>query len=251
MIMVITWTRGDEAAERFVAFAQARGVPAQSVTAWQEVQLTVTTTREGSVAVDLGIAGEQVSAIVNRMPPVPRDASAEERFRVSEGLATLWVALAMFQGPVVNRPDARGYLPSIHLPARGAEVFGLQWVASTVSTRPPDAADGVVASVEQLTTGVYRSIQIHGGADGAVRRYTSAERIGRVLVAGRQAFALDDMAGCEYPHVLPATPLFSVLTLALSGSRAGLICADPIPRWADYAPLADRVHTALLDALAS
>ena len=250
-IIIVVARNGDLAAERFVSHARAHGVAVQQVTAWREISLAITSTREGDVTLDLRIAqtSEPISGILNRMPPTPLDPGPEERFRASEGTATWWSALAAFTGPVLNRPDPRGYLPPIHLPGFGARLLGLEQAPSTLASRPPtDIADADAHAHRPAHPTTQETAAPPGGA---ILRYSPAGPIGRLLVAGGQTFPLGHSPWLLPPRLPHGVPLFAVLTLAPGEAGARLICADPIPRWEDYAHLADRVHGALLSALAT
>lgn len=250
MIMVVTRV-GDLAAERFVGYARARGVAVRQVTTWRDISLAITSTREGDVTLDLRIAqtSEPISGILNRMPPAPLDDGPDERFRASEGAAAWWSALAAFPGPVLNRPDPRGYLPSLHLPGFGARLLGLEQAPSTLASRPhTDSADALAHAHRPAHPTMQEAAAPPGGA---ILRYSLGGPIGRLLVAGGQAFPLDHSPWLLPPQPPRKAPLFAVLTLASGAAGARLICADPVPRWEDYAHLADRVHDALLEALAA
>lgn len=251
MMIVVVTRKGDLVAERFVAHARARGVGARQVIAWREVSLAIASTREGDLALGLHLTEVPgpISAILNRMPPTPLDPSPDERFRASEGAAAWWSALAAFQGPVLNRPDPRGYLPPIHLPGFGARLLGLEQAPSTLASRPPPDRGGIAMHVHTLAHPIVRETAAPTG--GAILRYSPAGPIARLLVAGRHAFPLDHSPWLSPPQPPREAPLFAVLTLALGEAGARLVCADPVPRWEDYAHLADSVHDALLEALAA
>jgi len=213
--------------------------------------MALTSTREGDVTLDLRIAqtSEPISGILNRMPPVPLDPGPDERFRASEGAATWWSALAAFPGPVLNRPDPRGYLPPIHLTGLAARPLGLDQAPSILASRPPTERDRITMHAHRPA---YPTTQENAAPPGgAILRYSPAGPIGRLLVAGKQAFHLDHSPWLSPPQPPREAPLFAVLTLAPGDAGARLICADPIPRWEDYAHLADSVHDALLEALAA
>ena len=162
------------------------------------------------------------------------------------------MALAAFRGPVVNRPDERGYFPLITRSNLGAHRFGVERLGSILSSHAASTVANSAALLAQEGAGMYR--EVHGTrerAGGTTVRYCSQGRIGRVLVAGWRAFPLDDVQWPVIPQPPRATPLFSVLTLAHGDTGTCLIRADPIPRWEDYAALADRVHGALLEALSA
>ena len=251
MMIVVVARKSDLVAERFVGYARARGVAARQVTAWREVSMAITSTRAGDLALGLHLAETPgpISGILNRMPPAPLDDSSDERFRASEGIAAWWSALAAFPGPVLNRPDPRGYLPPIHLPDFGARLLGLEQAPSTLASRPPPAWGGTAMHIHTLAHPTVRETAAPTG--DAVLRYSPAGPIARLLVAGGHAFPLDRSPWLSPPQPPREAPLFAVLTLAPGEAGARLICTDPVPRWEDYAHLADSVHEALLESLAA
>src|SRR6201999_3677871 len=68
----------------------------------------------------------EVGCIVNRGGiALDDELPSEVQFAAFERLAGWWSALALFPGPVINRPTRFGYLPRLDLPAFGSVISEL------------------------------------------------------------------------------------------------------------------------------
>ena len=232
-MILITTRPGDETTERLIAFARERGVAARAVCRWQEVDLSVTAARNGATSVDMRIAGqdELVSGILNRLQPAPRDSSPDEQFLASEGIAAWWPALAAFHGPVVNRPSATTFLPTV----------------AALSRQPPHSGADPARERRFLGASHRRHDRIKCGSAGADA--SPGTRIGRAILAGCRAIPLDDIACPDDIRLSSTDPLFAVVTLARNHGSTVVVAFNPIPTLREYAHLTDQVFAALLETL--
>ncbi|WP_438296013.1 hypothetical protein [Streptomyces sp. HUAS TT7] len=110
MTLLVLAESGDETAIRFARFASDGGVETLVVADFDRLAVTVTVSRD---------LNSHSTVLVDGYPPVgifcrgrlgssPSSAPAA-RFAASEQEATLWAALALWPGPVINRPTVHGY----------------------------------------------------------------------------------------------------------------------------------------------
>jgi len=256
----------DQAAHGFAAWLSARRIPH----AWShdgcDVRLTTHASRAGETRGCLTLAGETGATPVRAVPNRGiRLACVEpdERFRWGEVTAAWWTALALFDGPVVNRPTRRSFLPDLGLASLEACLPRLV-VPSTIG--PPDAApDAPCVNVHRLRDSAYLgrlSSELILDED-ELYRYTpfNPRGVHRMVVAGRRIFDVgcpggavgDALAALLEPlllELLRREALFCSVVVDVEGGRPALLEATPVPQPRHYAHLADLVHGALAEFVA-
>ncbi len=133
----------DETAARFAEFACRSGVPAVVTSGFERASVSVRAERDRAHRVRLTVDGTPVRGVLNRgLGGGPAD-----DFVRSEALAVWWSALALWDGPVANRPTRQGFLPVAEDP--GGHRFLL------AGTKPFDLAGELpAAETARLPTGL-------------------------------------------------------------------------------------------------
>ncbi|MFJ7154359.1 hypothetical protein ACIQUQ_05420 [Streptomyces sp. NPDC101118] len=212
MTLLVLAEDGDETAARFARFATGRGVDTVVAAGFDRLSVTVTVSRglrhRSTVLVDgrppVGILCRGLPAA---SPSVPASASASAaaaaassasasasataaaRFAAAERQAALWAAVALWPGPVVNRPTVYGCPPRLD---------PLELAASTSRIR---AAGTLANGPDEPGNHAYR-LDDHAELDPAARTpydvvhvtRIDAGRTRRFLVAGAATFALGSPA---------------------------------------------------------
>jgi hypothetical protein len=237
----------DETARRFAGFAARNGVPSVVADSFGRVGVTVRATRDRARRVRITVDGAEVRAILTRgAGDWIREADAERAFVRAETHAAFWSAVALWPGPVVNRPSEHGFPPRmdpLELAASGA-------------VAPPRTVilnDGTAPGAE-----VYRLSDWSRIAPGEPRSRFDVVRIddrgpvSRVLVAGAGVFALSG-GGEDLSPVLDWLGRngmdFAEVTVARDGDVLRLYDVSCLPGHHLFAHIEERVYAALLDRL--
>ncbi|MEU4524851.1 hypothetical protein AB0F52_39795 [Amycolatopsis sp. NPDC024027] len=111
MTLLVIAPDTDETAARFAGFATGQGIPAVVAHGFGRVGVSVRATRERVCRARLTVDGAEVSGILNRGTGGWGDEPDPDRaFAAAETYAALWSAVALWPGPVVNRPSEHGFL---------------------------------------------------------------------------------------------------------------------------------------------
>jgi hypothetical protein len=259
MTLLVLAPRTDETARRFARFADGHGVPAVVADGFGRVQVTVHATRERVCRTRFTVDGTEVRAILVRgVTDWGHEPDAERAFVRAETYAAFWSAVALWPGPVVNRPSARGFFPRmdpLELAASGA-VAPPRTVILNDGTAPGDD--------------VYRISDWTTMAPGAPRSRFDVVRIDdrhpagahRILVAGTAVFELTGSGAgqlLEPALVRRLSPVldwlarngmdFADFTVEREGGVPRLVDVSCLPGHHLFADIEDRVHAALLDRL--
>jgi hypothetical protein len=104
----------DETARRFADFAMAKGVAAMVASGFGRVGVTVRATRDRACRTRITFDGAEVSGVLARgVGDWGHEADAERAFAAAEAYAAFWSAVALWPGPVINRPSVRGFFPRL------------------------------------------------------------------------------------------------------------------------------------------
>ncbi|MGV9360388.1 hypothetical protein [Amycolatopsis sp. NPDC003731] len=110
MTLLVIAADTDETAVRFADFAISQGVPAVVAHGFGRVGVSVRATRERICRARLTCDGVEVSGILNRGTGGWGDEPDPDRaFAAAETYAAFWSAVALWPGPVVNRPSEHGF----------------------------------------------------------------------------------------------------------------------------------------------
>ncbi|MEU3777701.1 hypothetical protein AB0F11_31795 [Streptomyces sp. NPDC032472] len=285
MTILVLAPPDDETAGRFGRFAEGRGHRVIAPAGFGEVAVTVTADRSAAARVELSTAGERIRGVFHRglLPPGAPDgpsAAADAAFAYAESLAVWWSVLALWPGPVVNRPSPAGFVPHLD-PLTAAALPGMAMPPSSMTSSAigpvppllPRAATGERINVNRVRDGAFLG---HGAAamregegegegvgHGAeVLRFTGfdPERTRHVLLAGDEEFDLSDPTGTLAPgprdrlaplltrlRSLGAT--FAVVVVQPEGERMRLLDISCHPVHHQFAHLEHRVFAAVLNGL--
>ncbi|MEU6864292.1 hypothetical protein ABZ924_13615 [Streptomyces sp. NPDC046876] len=291
MTILVLAPPDDETARRFGRFAEGRGHRVVAPTGFGEVAVTVTADRNAAPRVELSTAGERIRAVFHRGLPPPEapdgpSAAAEAAFAYAESIAVWWSVLALWPGPVVNRPSPAGFVPHLD-PLTAAGLPGMAMPPSSITSAAPGpvpplmprAAPGERINVNRVRDGAFLghgTAAKHGGEGGGegegkdeeegdeteVLRFTcfDPERTRHVLLAGDEEFDLSDPTGAFAPgHRARLAPLltrlralgatFAVVVVQPEGERTRLLDISCHPVHRQFAHLEHRVFEAVLNAL--
>jgi hypothetical protein len=114
MTLLVVAPDTDETARRFADFAIGKGIPAVVVNGFGRVQITVRATRDRASRTAITFDGAEVTGVLNRgVGDWGHEPDAERAFVAAETYAAFWSALALWPGPVVNRPSTLGFFPRL------------------------------------------------------------------------------------------------------------------------------------------
>lgn len=264
MTILVLAPPDDETALLFRAFAVEAGHRAVVREAFDDLTVTVTAGRDASAEVDLRVAGEPVRGVLHRGIGPPSGDGGEAEFVHAESLAVWWSALALWPGPVINRPTRHGFLPPLD-PLALARLPGITLPPSSIGGRPRYApAPGERLNVHRERDGVFLG---HGTAaipreTDDILRFTcfDPDRTRHLLLAGDEVFDPADPtgppAGAGSPAVAPLLDRLRALgvsfcLLVVQPAADGLRLLDVRARPAhhQFTPVRHRVFRALLDRL--
>jgi hypothetical protein len=201
-----------------------------------------------------------IGAAINRggLPSAPME-DHEEHFALDERIALWWTALALLDGPVINRPTRFGFLPMGEI-ARlthhdGAIRTRARWIShDSAGTEWPKCR----TNFHRVSSGVHvadPSRSLGGSPPGDILRATPFDpnAVRRVIVAGTAVFTPgwrpasdeDERLLAEIVGALREVGNYCVLTVEQSaGQWFSLACQfSPAPH--DYRNIDDDVHDAL------
>lgn len=240
----------DETAARFAGFAAAHGVPVVVAHEFGRAGVSVHVSRDRVCRVRLTVDGAEVSGVLNRGIGGWGD-DPDRAFAAAETYAAFWSAVALWPGPVVNRPSEHGFV---------ARLDPLEPVAAGV-VEPPRTVilnDGSAPGRE-----VYRIPEWTVVDAGEPRERCEVVRITdrdparsrRVVLAGAEVFAAD---GVRLDGVAPIVAWlrrrgveFADFTVEPGERALRLVDVSCWPGHRLFADREDEVYAALLRRLAS
>ncbi|MFD2416241.1 hypothetical protein [Amycolatopsis pigmentata] len=114
MTLLVIAPETDETARRFADFAIGNGVSTVVAKEFGRVGVTVRAGRDAAGRAEITVDGAKVRGVLNRgIGDWGREPDAERVFVAAETYAAFWAALALWPGPVVNRPSAQGFFPRL------------------------------------------------------------------------------------------------------------------------------------------
>ncbi|MGX7829122.1 hypothetical protein ACTG9Q_28970 [Actinokineospora sp. 24-640] len=114
MTILVIAPDADETARRFAEFATGNGVATVVANGFGRVGITVRATRDRACRTRITLDGVEVTGVLVRgVGDWGREPDAERAFASAETCAAFWSALALWPGPVVNRPSAQGFFPRL------------------------------------------------------------------------------------------------------------------------------------------
>ncbi|MFF3787862.1 hypothetical protein [Streptomyces sp. NPDC001933] len=241
----------DGLAAAILRMAAVRGVAAVRVAALDQVRFSMRIDATGRAQVSLLLTetSTPVTSVVNRYPYLDGPgADQEAAFIQAENTAAWWAVLGSFCGPVVNRPDSRGLLPSTDralgtgVPVRRpVQIF-------RASFRP--ARDGVLSSSDGRTVqqaGVEVEARGLAGFQGL-----HLEGLRQYVVAGRRLLRMDGTRPslAESARVLgllrAELPALAIVVVETTGDTAdekgGSPTSGPRTTLVDFDPFLDLGH---------
>ncbi|WP_103335538.1 hypothetical protein [Amycolatopsis sp. CA-126428] len=255
MTLLVIAPDTDETAARFAGFAAGQGIPAVVAHGFGRVGVSVRATRERVCRARLTFDGAEVGGILNRGTGGWGDEPDPDRaFAAAETYAALWSAVALWPGPVVNRPSEHGFLARLDpLELAGA---GVVEPPRTVILNDGSAPGREVHRIPEWTV---------VDPDAPRRRFDVVQiadpgRTRRFVVAGAEVFELGAAGGRlareTADRVAPIVGWLRGRGTVFAGFRAELGAA--VPRLADvscwpghelFPDLEDQVYAALLAGL--
>jgi len=186
-------------------------------------------------------------------------------FAANERLAAWWAALALFTGPVINRPSRHGYLPDIRplqlLASKPSTTLRsawteAQWLSESDSPPPGDAA---ALHVRNIATGRWVTPSERAAlSEQAVVCATPYDpaRILRVVVAGADVVAVgprlspaDAAEVMDLCATLIDRDLFCSLVLQRDEAELAILAVDCFPSPASLLPFWRQIEDGLMRCL--
>ncbi|MFG2951370.1 hypothetical protein [Streptomyces adustus] len=261
MTLLVLAPSDDETARMFCAFAAERGHRAVMPRGFNEVCVTVTSGRDASYHVDLRVAGEQVRGVLHRGIGAPGGEDGDAMFAHAEALAVWWSALALWQGPTVNRATRQGFLPPLD-PLLLARVPGVTLPPSSLGRPLHAAAPAQRVNVHRERDGRFLGRDTEAQVPDEILRFTlfDPDRVRYVLLAGDQVFEPSETGGIPAVATRAAlAPLldrlrslgadFCLLVLEPTGGGWRLLHVSALPTYHQFEPVLHPVFQALLDRL--
>ena len=211
---------------------------------------SVQVTRTGAPTVHIHRGdGMPVGAIVNRGGfELPCDASPEARYAAYERLAAWWAALALFPGPVINRPTRYGFMPVLDALDLAKRIDGV--CVASHWTELAQASDSVPAPTNPAPRGtnihrMHSGEWVHpddwssesGSMVVCVTRF-DPEAVFRLVVVGRDCHTDDLRLAARHADVvrrlrdhLGPRMLLCSLVLESTQTKATILAVDgwPVP----------------------
>ncbi|WP_307793181.1 hypothetical protein [Amycolatopsis sp. MtRt-6] len=251
--LLVIAPESDETAARFAGFAVGHGIPAVVAAEFGRVGVSVRVNRARESRVRLTLDGAEVTGVLNRGIGGWGDEPDRDRaFAAAETYAAFWSALALWPGPVVNRPSERGYF---------ARLDPLELVAAG-EVEPPRSVvlnDGSAPGRDVLRIPEWTVVD--PGAPRSrfdVVQITDRDpaRTRRVLVAGTGVFAVDGSGRALVEGVAPVVAWLRRRGLGFADfaveAEAGALRLVDVSCWPGhhlFAHLEDQVYAALLARL--
>lgn len=240
---------GDSVSDALKTYADRVGLKAVRVTNPAAWTTTISVPGGDDVAM-ISPSGERLTCAVNRGLPSSSSLTEGEN---NDVLAAWWAGLAMMSGPVVNRPDATGFIPSPIVQSTILTTDVRQYASSL-----PGA---VTANVHDAVSGTF---QYRVGAQehtvfapvASVTRFDPS-RTWRLMIAGHElidvsvptagllsgerrsaAAALRRMQACGL--------VFALVVFSRIGETLDIVAINPLPTLSHYGRQQERVHSSLL-----
>ncbi|MFG2873785.1 hypothetical protein ACGFYU_01965 [Streptomyces sp. NPDC048337] len=257
MTLLVLAESADETAVRFARFASDRGVEAVVAAGFDRLAVTVTVSHDLRPRSTILVDGRPPVGVFCRgrldsSPPLTPAA----RFAAGEEQASVWAAMALWPGPVINRPTVHGYPPRLD---------PLELAASTPDIRPA----GTIANGRDVPGNHAYRISDYTQLDPATRglydvvhiTQIDERRTHQLLIAGTSTFDVSDPdhrldLARHAPHValirhwLHAKQTdFALVTVGTSDTPDGalrLLEASPWANHHQFASVEDAAYTALL-----
>lgn len=264
--LLILANKGDEAAERFDSFCRSLRIQTALITDLRHMHLTISANRMGAAAVQLRVRprGAIVGAVCNFGLTPTRGGDWD--FRSGELLASWWSALALFPGPVLNRPTLSSFVPEVQPLSLCSKVPNLDMPDSWISPEGARVESPETTNVHLLSSGAFLG-RTDGGpitCQGELCRFTTfnPNSTWRLLVAGKSLFPLD-MANMSSDitekrramlerlrgELTKTGPLFCVLVLSDTEDGIALLAGHPFPHYSQYRHIDKVAHNAALEGL--
>jgi hypothetical protein len=248
----------DETAARFAGFAAGQGVPAVVEHGFGRVGVSVRATRDRACRTSLTFDGAEVSGILNRGTGGWGDEPGPDRaFAGAETYAAFWSAVALWPGPVVNRPSERGFFARVdplELVAAGAVAPPRTVILNDGSAPGRDVyrIPGWTAVDPEAPRGRFDVVQITDRDPARTRR---------ILVAGAEVFEVDETEARLDPETADRmAPVvawlrrrgleFADFTMEAAAGGPRLVDVSCWPGHHLFPALEDQVYAALLRRLA-
>jgi hypothetical protein len=260
MTLLILAEASDDTAARFAAFAESRGIEAVLASEFGSVEVTITVERDLRHRCVILADGRPVTAILNRGPVgLSSQRSSAMRFAAEERYAALWAALALWPGPVINRPSEYGFPPRLD-PLEAAMLSpALQAVGAIANNHEvPGNYAYRVDDWSQLDAATVAPHEVVHVID------LDESRTHRMLVAGTRTF---DVSEPGYPldaarYAVRIQELrrwleskfvdFAIITMLSSDAPGGALGLLEISPWVhrfQFESVEDAVYSALLERL--
>jgi hypothetical protein len=268
-MLLILANPDDETARLIASEAQARGVGCLLAHGFDELAVSIESDRSGHTAAQICLRhdGTPIKAVLNRGLP-NANVPALDQFRALELLATWWSLLARFPGPVINRPSASGFIPTLD-PLTLARVNGAMTSAPMYlgTGRPPTLqADriNVHALPDRRFLGHISNNHPCDLQEDEAHIFTgfNPHAMQHIMFVGRRIIDLSGAANSEEleqrepfkslaREISSRGAMFSIVILERSESRYRIAYASPLPTLAHYRHVMATVHGALFAFLLS
>lgn len=239
----------DDVAREFEEFARDSGIAVARLSSATSLSLEVD--RSGDAWAQLCVGDTAVTSIFNRGIVLDKEAA----FTELEQMAAWWSAIALFQGPVINRPSRNGLLPDLDVLSLAAAVPGLDLapmqIGSAHSLKPRPAVNA-----HSIVTGEFlgRKYPVDEERLALFTAFDPARTI-NLIVAGDRAFATSGRLAIDPQAAAILTALeeelrtrgatFSSATLQVSGAAVEILHASPCPPPAFYQGAGHEVYGSL------
>jgi len=247
MTLLVLAPDDDETADRFAAFARDSERTVVVANDLDRIAVSVRVSRDRVSRTRIAVDGVEVTAILSRgLGPWGDEPDADRAFAAAETYAVLWSALALWDGPVVNRPSPQGFFPRL-------DPLDLVATGAVAASRTVVLNDGSAPGAEVFRLPDWTPLEPDAPRDRfTVVRISDRDpaRTRQILVAGTEVIALD---GGGLDGVAPVVAWirrtgvdFATFTVEDDHRLHDVSC---FPRHHQFAHVERRVHTALLAGL--
>lgn len=257
MTLLVIAPDSDETAARFAGFAVRQGIPAVVADGFGRVGVSVRATRDRVCATRLTLDGTDVGGVLNRgIGGWSEEADPDRSFAAAETYAAFWSAVALWPGPVVNRPSERGFFARLDpLEPAGA---GLVEPPRTVILNDGSAPGDDVCRIPEWTAVAPDAPRSRFDVVQITDRNPARSR--RFVVAGTGVFEVGAAAGAPGEETADrVAPIvgwlcsrgmgFADFTVELEGEVPRLTDVSCWPSHHLFAHLENAIYTALLSEL--
>lgn len=194
MTLLVIAADTDETAHRFAGFAVRQGFPAVVEHTFGRIGVSVHVTRDRVSRTRIVLDGAEVSGILNRgIGDWSGEQNPDRAFAAAETCAALWSAVALWPGPVVNRPSERGFLP--RLDPLELVAAGVVTPPRTVILNDGSAPGQDVCRIPEWTVADPRAPR--GRHEVVQITDRDPARTCRILVAGTEVFTVEGIEDLE------------------------------------------------------